>query len=126
MKRPLAVIVLAELFGTSLWFSGNAAAADLGRLWELSTAEQSMLLLSVQAGFILGTAAVSLTGLADRFRASRLFALSAVVGALANAGFALASPSLPPALAFRLITGVALAGVYPLGMKLVVGWSAGQ
>ena len=26
---PLAVIVIAQLFGTSLWFSANSAGADL-------------------------------------------------------------------------------------------------
>lgn len=36
MKRPVAVIVLAELFGTSLWFSLNGAATDLTRAWGLT------------------------------------------------------------------------------------------
>ena len=29
MRHPVAVIVLAQLFGTSLWFSANSAADDL-------------------------------------------------------------------------------------------------
>jgi MFS family permease len=122
VKRPVATIVAAELFGTSLWFSGNAAAADLAKVWNLTTTEQAALLMAVQGGFIVGTLVLSLTGLADRFRASRLFAAAAVAGALSNAGFAF-SPSLASALFFRFITGLALAGIYPLGMKLVVGWS---
>ena len=27
--RPLPLIVIAQLFGTSLWFSANAAGSDL-------------------------------------------------------------------------------------------------
>ena len=30
---PVLVIALAELFGTSLWFSANAAAGDLLAVW---------------------------------------------------------------------------------------------
>jgi MFS family permease len=46
-----------------------------------------------------------------------------VAGALANAGFAQAEGGLGAALLFRFATGVSLAGVYPIGMKLIVGWA---
>jgi MFS family permease len=42
---------------------------------------------------------------------------------VANAGFALVATGLADAWAWRFATGVALAGVYPLGMKLVVSWA---
>jgi predicted MFS family arabinose efflux permease len=63
------------------------------------------------------------TALADRFAASRIFAVSAVLGALANAAFALAAGGMQDALAHRFVTGLALAGIYPLGMKMVVSWA---
>ena len=88
MYRPLALIVLAEFFGTSLWFSANSAADDLMRAWAVGPAALGPLTGAVQAGFIAGTLTFSLTGLADHFRASRIFAWSAVFGAAANAGFA--------------------------------------
>lgn len=119
MHRPLILIVLAQLFGTSLWFTGTIAAAALTD----SAVDKGRLITSVQLGFITGTLFLALTGLADRFRASRVFALSAVLGALANAGFAGLSHSLEHALAFRFVTGLSLAGIYPLGMKLVVSWA---
>ncbi|MEJ2529583.1 MAG: MFS transporter, partial [Gammaproteobacteria bacterium] len=49
--------------------------------------------------------------------------IASLFGAAANAGFALLADGLGPALWFRFLTGVALAGIYPLGMKLVVSWS---
>lgn len=125
MSRPLLVIVLAQLFGTSLWFTGNAASADIARAWGLSVADVGHMTMAVQLGFVAGTLAVALSGLADRFPASRVFACAAVAGAVANAGFALASASLRDAVAWRFATGVALAGIYPLGMKLVVSWTPG-
>src|SRR4051812_1378323 len=123
MNWPICLIVIAELFGTSLWFTGNSASNDLAVIWSLQPRERGGLMVAVQAGFIVGTLVFAVTALADRFRASRLFAVSALIGAIANAGFALASRGFQDALVCRFITGVALAGVYPLGMKLIVTWA---
>jgi len=119
---PLAIIVLAQLFGTSLWFSANSAGGDLMLAWGLNSADIGRLTNAVQFGFIVGTLVFALTGLADRFAASRIFACSALIGAAANAGFALLAQGLDEGLAWRFVVGLALAGVYPLGMKLVVSW----
>lgn len=121
-RHPLFVVVLAQLCGTSLWFSingvGLALIADVG----LSEKDLGWLTLTVQAGFIIGTLFIATTGLADRMRASRIFALSCLAGALANAGFVIVAAHLPLALLLRFLTGLCLAGIYPLGMKLVIGW----
>jgi MFS family permease len=122
-RLALAIIVVAELFGTSLWFSANAAADDLARAWGLTAADIGALTSAVQLGFISGTLAFSISGFADRHAASRIFAACAVLGALANAGFALLAAGLADAWAWRFATGFALAGIYPLGMKLVVSWA---
>ncbi len=118
----LAVIVVAQLFGTSLWFSANAAFDDLARAWSLSRSDVGSLTIAVQAGFIAGTFGFALSALADRYAASRVFAVCALVGAAANAAFAFAARDLGQAIALRFVTGLALAGVYPIGMKLVVSW----
>src|SRR5688572_27675229 len=118
-RAAVAVIVIAEFFGTSLWFSANAAADDLQRTWGLTTADLGALTSAVQLGFIIGTLVFALSGLADRYAASRIFAACAAAGAATNAGFALAATGLADAWAWRFATGVALAGVYPVGMKLV-------
>jgi len=122
-RLAVPLIVLAQLFGTSLWFSANAAADSLVREWGLSTADIGLLTNAVQLGFITGTFVFAFSGLADRFPASRIVALCAVFGAASNAAFALFATGLGDASVYRFLTGVALAGVYPLGMKLVVGWS---
>ncbi|HEX4782522.1 MAG TPA: MFS transporter, partial [Usitatibacter sp.] len=123
MRKPaLAIVVVAQLLGTSLWFSANAAFDDLARAWSLSPADLGTLTIAVQLGFICGTTLLAATGLADRFAASRVFAASALLGAAANAAFAFVANGLGEAVALRFVTGVALAGIYPLGMKLVVSW----
>jgi MFS family permease len=128
-RLAVALIVVAEFFGGSLWFSANAAADDLERAWGLHAAGIGALTSAVQLGFITGTLLFALSGLADRFPASRIFAVCAVAGAAANAAFALTASGLADGSVWRFATGVALAGIYPVGMKLVVSWapqSAGE
>ena len=122
-RRAVALIVIAQLFGTSLWFSANGAADDLARDWGLTPAGLGWLTNSVQAGFVAGTLVFALSGLADRYRASRIVLACGIAGALFNAGFALLATGLRDALVYRFAVGVCLAGIYPLGMKLVVTWA---
>lgn len=123
MRLPvIPTIVFAQLFGGSLWFSANGVGEALMRVWDMGPAEIGQLTNAVQLGFILGTLGFALTGLADRFAASRIFAVCALIGAGANAVFALFADGIASALALRFVVGLSLAGVYPLGMKLVVSW----
>ena len=122
---PIVIIAIAEWFGTALWFTPNAVIGDLQRTWGLATGDLGWLTGAVQFGFLLGTLGLGLSGLADRTRASRLFALACLVGALSNALLPYAC-GLWPAVGLRLITGLSLAGIYPIGMKLMVGWAPGR
>lgn len=122
-RQATRLIVLAEFLGTSLWFTANGVAGDLAHEWGLGVTSLGWLTAAVQGGFISGTLLFALTGLADRFSASRIFFASALLGAAANAAFAYLSPDTFVAGIWRFLTGVALAGIYPLGMKLIVSWS---
>jgi MFS family permease len=122
---PLSILVLAQFFGTSLWFSFNAAAIDLQGILGLSASDIGWLTNAVQIGFIAGTLLVALSGLADRFAAHRIFFVSCLIGAATNAAFILCYRDYPLAFALRVLTGMALAGIYPIGMKLVIGWTRG-
>src|SRR5215469_7514757 len=121
-SKPVATIAISQLFATSLWFSANSAAPDLMRAWSIGVSGIGFLTNAVQLGFILGTMSIALSGLADRFPASKIFVVSACSGALFNACFALFSHGLAGAAVFRFLVGVCLAGIYPIGMKLVVSW----
>jgi len=123
--RTLGLLSLAELFGMSLWFAANAVASQLGARWNLSDSELGWLTTIVQLGFVVGTATSALFNLADILPARRLFAGSALVGALSNA-LLLVAPSYQAALACRFFTGFALAGVYPPAMKMISTWFRSQ
>ncbi|AVH45633.1 MFS transporter [Agrobacterium tumefaciens] len=119
---PIATISIAQLFGTSLWFSANAATAELMLSWNVGEAEIGWLTSAVQGGFIFGTLILSLTGLADRFKASHIFAFSAVCGAILNLCFAAYASNIGIGVLLRFTVGLTLAGIYPLGMKMIVKW----
>ncbi|MDE2369876.1 MAG: MFS transporter [Burkholderiales bacterium] len=122
-RRAIGIIVAAQLLAVSLWFSANGAADNLSAAWALRPADFGWLTNAVQAGFIVGTLVLSLSGLADRFAASRIFTVCACAGAAFNGAFAFGSHGLATALPLRFAVGLCMAGVYPLGMKLVVSWA---
>ena len=59
-SNPIATIAIAQLFGTSLWFSANSAAPDLMRAWGIGISGIGLLTNAVQLGFILGTMSIAL------------------------------------------------------------------
>lgn len=124
-RAALPLLVLAQFFGTSLWFSFNAAAVDLQALLGLSAGDIGWLTNAVQIGFIAGTLLIALTGLADRYAAHRIFFVACLIGAATNAAFIWLHRDYALAFALRVATGLALAGIYPIGMKLVIGWTKG-
>ncbi len=124
-RRALGFLSLAVFLASSTWFTGTAAGPYLKALWSLGPGQAAWLTIAVQLGFIAGTFAFALLNLADSFSARRVFALSALAGAVFNAAFARPGTAYTAALAFRFLTGVSLAGVYPVGMKIVAQWHRG-
>ena len=120
--RNLAALALAAVLAFSLWFSASAVLPQLTLEWGLSESQRSWMTMAVQLGFVIGALAGAALNLPDRVFGRRLLALSAFAGALCNAAVALVASGPAAALALRFLTGVALAGVYPPGMKLVATW----
>ena len=119
--RVLAILAVAELLAMAPWFSASAVSPTLARAWQLSPAATAWLTISVQLGFVLGALVSAILTLADRLSARRLVAGSAALAAAATLGVA-AAPGVTTAMVCRLLTGAALAGVYPPGMKIAAGW----
>jgi MFS family permease len=119
--RNVFLLALVEILAMSLWFSASAVLPQLTADWALDSNQQSWLTMSVQIGFVIGALLSAAFNLADRIPATRLMAASAFLGAALNAAIPwLDDPGLT--LWLRLGTGVALAGVYPIGMKLTATW----
>ena len=119
--RVLAILAIAELCAMAPWFSASAVAPALAAAWHLGPSGTAGLTISVQLGFVAGALVSSILTLADIWSARRLVAGSAVAAGLATIGVAL-SPGPAVGFGLRFLTGAALAGVYPPGMKIAAGW----
>lgn len=117
-KWILPVIVVAQFLCTSLWFAGNAIAPDLIINFKLPESALGHIASAVQFGFISGTLVYASLMIADRFSASTVFLVSAVLASLSNLGILLEGQTINSVLAFRFLTGFFLAGIYPVGMKI--------
>ena len=124
--RNLSIIAAGELLAMTLWFSASAVVPQLTREWALTEGQQSWLTMSVQLGFVVGALGSAVFNLADRMPVRHLFALSALLGSLANALIPVLEPPVSVVIALRLVTGAALAGVYPPAMKFVATWTRGD
>jgi MFS family permease len=118
----MACLAAAELLAMAVWFSASAVVPQLAAEWALSGNQQAWLTMSVQIGFVAGAVLSAAFNLADRLDSRQLFAISAVTGALLNATMAVVEANVAMMLGLRMLTGVALAGVYPPGMKLMATW----
>ena len=122
LRGAVALIVVSQWLGTSLWFSPSGAADGLMARLEIGASAFGWLIAATQLGFIAGTLAIAASGVADRFGASRIFALSGIAGAVANAAVGLSGVDYVAAWLLRFVVGLCLAGIYPLGMKMIVQW----
>ena len=123
-SHVLPVIVFAQFAGTSLWFAGNAIAADLQAALHLDLGSLGNITSAVQLGFISGTLVFAVLSIADRFSPSKVFLAAALAGAFFNLCVAWFAGGLASLLAFRFLTGFFLAGIYPVGMKISADWFA--
>jgi len=122
----IAIIASCQVAAMSLWFSASAVLPALTAQFRLTPFAQAALTSSVQLGFVIGCIASALLGLPDRVDPRRLFSLAAIAGAVANAGLLAIDPSSAGALVLRAVTGVCMAGIYPVGMKLASTWAKGD
>jgi MFS family permease len=118
----LPIIVIAQFFCTSMWFAGNAVMQDLSLNFNLEESALANLTSSVQFGFIIGTLVFAIFNIADRNSPSKVFFISALLGAIPNAMLILDFNTFYSLVFFRFLTGFFLAGIYPVGMKIAADY----
>ena len=110
----------------ALWFSASAVVPSIMVEYPLTATQASLFTSMVQAGFVVGTLTSAIFSLADRIDPRRFFMASALIAAMANAAILLFEPGTAPVYAMRFITGMCMAGVYPVGMKMAATWAKGD
>lgn len=121
-KHVLPIIVIAQFFCTSLWFAGNSVSEQLIQAYNLSEQSIGHLTSSVQFGFILGTLIFAILTIVDRFSPSLVFLFCGISGAVVNMLLIWEGGSFLTLISSRFLTGLFLAGIYPVGMKIATDY----
>ncbi len=124
--RSIVILLLCQVGAMSVWFSSASVVVIVQHAYGISALQQTLLTSAVQAGFVIGTVGSALLSLADRYDPRKLFMVSAVAAGAATACLTCIAPATPTAIALRLFTGMCMAGVYPVGMRLAVSWARGD
>lgn len=119
----IAILLLAEVAAMGVWFSASTAVAVIQRTAAISAFDEALLTSAVQFGFVAGTLTSALLSLPDRYDLRRLFAGAALIAAIATGALAFLPPTGGAVVALRFVTGMCMAGVYPVGMRLAATWA---
>jgi len=119
----LLSLAFAELLMMATWFSASAVVPVLGPAWHLGDGGRAWLTMSVQVGFVAGALGSALANLGDRVRTHVLVAVSGTLAAGCTWAIAAFAHGPLVGMPLRFATGVCLAGVYPVGMKIVATWT---
>ncbi|MBI4501933.1 MAG: MFS transporter [Gemmatimonadetes bacterium] len=118
----LTWLAAAMVFGMMPWFAATVVSGAMALEWQASSRFQAWLTMAVQLGFVIGTLLSAIMMLSDRWSPRLLAAGSAVLAGVATAVVTIPGVSPGVGLLLRGLTGAALAGVYPPGMKIAAGW----
>ncbi|MEH6404302.1 MAG: MFS transporter [Sneathiella sp.] len=121
--RSVTFLALAQVCALSLWFSATALIPALKAEFELSGFHASLFSSSVAVGFVIGTLISALLSLSDRYPPRLIFTISVLIAASSNGAILLFSPLSSEVIILRMITGIAMAGIYPVGMRMVATWA---
>ena len=121
-QGQLAALSVAMILGMTPWFSATVAAPGMVAEWGTTSSTTAWLTIAVQLGFVVGTFVSAALLLSDRMSARYLAAASALLAGVATVLLARRGTGPSDAITLRVITGIALAGVYPPGIKIAAGW----
>lgn len=119
----ITIIAVSQVAAMALWFSASAVVPPLRAQGLIDAQSASLFTSAVQLGFVAGTLCSAFLGLADRLDPRLFIMASSLVGAAANAAILLVDPASPAVVVLRFVTGICMAGIYPVGMKLVTTWA---
>src|SRR4051794_16945454 len=118
----VVAVCTAEILGLASYSIVPALLPQFIDAWSLSSTQAGWLAGSLFAGYMLGV--VPLVTSTDMMSARTIYLASSALSALSTLGVAL-SDDLEPALAFRALGGVGLAGTYMPGLRALTEGSEG-
>ncbi len=120
--RAVAFVCAAEILGLASFSLVPALLPQFISSWSLSNADAGWLAGIMSAGYM--AAVLPLVALTDRMSARKIFLACSALNALSCFGIAF-SDGLLPALIWRAVSGIAVAGMYMPGLRALTDGMAG-
>ncbi len=121
--QAVALLAVCQVFALALWFSATAVIPVFKQDYALTNLQGSLITSSVSVGFVVGTLVSAFLGLADRVRPRLFFMSACFTAAAANLAILAVPPTSPLVPVLRLIVGLCMAGIYPVGLKIAASWA---
>lgn len=116
-RLVLPIIVVSQFLCTSIWFAGNVVITSI--FSHANVVDIGNITSAVQFGFIAGTLLFALFAISDKYSPSKVFFTSAIIGGICNFSILYVNHNMEYILMLRFFTGFFLAGIYPIGMKII-------
>ena len=120
--HQLVLIAAVQVLAMGTWFAASAAAPALRAEWGLTSGQATLLTTAVQLGFVVGALTSAALNLPDIVDPPLMVGISALAAAASTAALAWFAHGVGTAVALRVVAGISLAGVYPVGLKLASSW----
>jgi sugar phosphate permease len=101
----------------SLWFSASVVLPALKAQYAVGELQTAALSSGVALDFVVGTLLCAILGLADRLEPRHFFAVSALVGAVANSASIFIDPASFLFVVMLFVVGTCIAGIYSVAIK---------
>ncbi|CAK0748481.1 membrane hypothetical protein [Azospirillaceae bacterium] len=111
------LVIVAEIFSMGGFASFAMALPELMASWQLTSADGGWISGAYYGGYVL--AVPFLVGLTDRIESRRIYVVSCMISAIGGVGFIMFAQGLWSATLFRAVVGVALAGTYMPGLRVL-------
>lgn len=121
--RAMLILLGCEVLVMTVWFSSTAVIPQIADQPGSTSFRLAALTGAVQVGFVLGTLLSAVLRLADRLDPRKFFMWAALVAAATTLCLVWPPATSWYAILLRVLTGMALAGVYPVGLRLAGTWA---
>jgi MFS family permease len=122
----ITILCVSQVLTMTLWFSATALVPTFLKAQGADSFQASLFTSSVQVGFVVGTLISAIFGLADRFDPRQFFMLSSFAAAATNACITVLDIHSFGVPGMRFLTGMFLAGSYPVGLRMAATWADGD
>jgi MFS family permease len=115
--RLVGGLIAAEIFSMAGYAAFASLLVELSQRWQLDPVQAGWISSAYMTGYVLAVPA--LVGMTDRVDSRAIYLVGAALGVISGCGFAWLAHGFWSAMLFRALAGMALAGTYMPGLRIL-------